>query len=1288
MITQPTTPGSGGKLTASRIQIRLAATRRVTLVGLFGGAVVSLVTGLVYGQLGTWPVALISATAAAVVLLSAVSYLLLQLGQNENAPWPALFGLVLCLPALSLAVGGVGLALAVVGALLLPRLLRPAIRESAQAQATYLAIGAGVAALLIDIFNPAGRFQLPIPEVILLGLNVLILILFLFRIGQEFAGYSLQTKLLLASLAVSVIPLSLQAYLSYQSTRTALREAANENLMSSASQLASQIDAFTELNLNSVRTTAQMISFGNYMSLPEEDRRGSTVEGMALSGLEVHKRIDVANVISYGLLDTQGRNVLDSNEDLIGRDESDRDYFQNVIETGQAYASQVQVGANGQPYLYFSAPVRNPSGQLVGVLRAQWRARVLQQIVAAGAAQAGEDAFAVVFDSEHFIHLAHSTAPETIMKAAGPLNPELEAQLIESRRLPDRPSSELTTNLPDLVEKLERVDQDPFFEATDVATGDQINQVAVVATESQPWRVAFFQPRAVLFTPAVDQARRTVVLSLLIVTGVVVGALAMSSLLARPITSLTESARRIAEGDLTAQADVSSQDELGLLATTFNGMTRRLRELIVGLEDRVAERTQDLERRARQLQAASDVAKGAAAAREVDELLNEAVNRIQERFDYYHAAVFLVDETTDRAVLRAASSPGGKRMLARGHALDVGKVGLVGYVTGTGKSRVARDVGEDAVHFANPDLPETRSEAALPLISGTHVIGALDVQSKEPNAFDEQDIVALQTMADQLAIAIQNASLLQRQTELAADRRRAIDVYRQLTRSMSYDQILADTTRLIRSAFGFDRVILGLSEVNEVVIRSASAGTQERLPRLGQGVPMGQGLLGRAVSTNAPVRIDESTLDVGARVDPVLGELEASLCVPLVSRGQAIGALAVERESDYVYDDSDIELLELLASQAAVSIENARLFEETQQRLRQVDALYRRQTSEAWELLVNARRIQGEENRASYGEEEIESLEGVDPVEASISLRGEVIGKLDVLPQRPEEWSEEDLEILHDVAEEVAGQLEQLRLVEEIQRRATHLETAAEIARVATGLLDLDPLLKKAVNLIRDRFGFYHVAVYLVEGDGHTAYIREASGDTGEALKQTRRRFEVGKRSVVGFVTGSGEYYVAHDTETDPYYKPSDLLPESRSELAVPLKIGDRVIGALDVHDKGRYAFSEDDIVVLETLADQMAVAVENARLFQEALQRAEREQSVVQITSKIRASQDIDSILRTAVEEMRAALGARRATIRLAPVPVQARGNGQEKQEGKDNDGPGNSADGRGTSPSPEVEG
>ncbi|MBN1812839.1 MAG: GAF domain-containing protein [Anaerolineae bacterium] len=171
-------------------------------------------------------------------------------------------------------------------------------------------------------------------------------------------------------------------------------------------------------------------------------------------------------------------------------------------------------------------------------------------------------------------------------------------------------------------------------------------------------------------------------------------------------------------------------------------------------------RTQDLERRSVQLQAAAEVSRTAISVRDLDALLSQVTHLISEQFGFYHTGIFLLDEADEYAVLQAANSAGGQRMLEEGHRLKVGKQGVVGYVTGTGEPHIVLDVGTDAVHFNNPLLPETRSEMALPLKLGAQIIGALDVQSKQEGAFDEKDATVLQTMADQLAIAIENARLL------------------------------------------------------------------------------------------------------------------------------------------------------------------------------------------------------------------------------------------------------------------------------------------------------------------------------------------------------------------------------------------------------------------------------------------------------------------------------------------------------------------------------------------------
>jgi nitrate/nitrite-specific signal transduction histidine kinase len=220
--------------------------------------------------------------------------------------------------------------------------------------------------------------------------------------------------------------------------------------------------------------------------------------------------------------------------------------------------------------------------------------------------------------------------------------------------------------------------------------------------------------------------------------------LTIGNLIAAPIVRLTNVSNQIVQGDLRAQAEVESKDEIGTLSQAFNTMTSRNRQLLMELENRVDERTRELmianernERRAKQFDYISQVAATISSTRDLESLLSQITVAISSKFDFYHTGIFLLDSRKEFAVLSAANSDGGKRMLARNHRLRVGETGIVGYVTGTRKARVALDTGQDATYFNNPDLPETRSEIALPLLAGEEIIGALDVQSVEPNAFDQ-----------------------------------------------------------------------------------------------------------------------------------------------------------------------------------------------------------------------------------------------------------------------------------------------------------------------------------------------------------------------------------------------------------------------------------------------------------------------------------------------------------------------------------------------------------------------
>ena len=306
------------------------------------------------------------------------------------------------------------------------------------------------------------------------------------------------------------------------------------------------------------------------------------------------------------------------------------------------------------------------------------------------------------------------------------------------------------------------------------------------------------------------------------------------------------------------------------------------------LEEQVTERTAALARRSTQLEAAAQVAREAVAIRDVDALLEETARLISSRFGFYHAGIFLVDEAAEYAVLKAASSEGGQRMLARKHRLRVGHEGIVGYVTGKGVPRVALDVGEDAVFFDNPDLPATRSEMALPLLVRGQIIGALDVQSREPAAFTDEDVTVLQTLADQLAVAISNARLFQQAEErLEAERR----IYGELSRQ-AWQALLHERPEM-----------------------------EERYDP--QGILPADGQWRRemdlALREGRPVGGDEET--------------PATLAAPIRVRDQVIGVLDAHKPPHAGrWTPEETRLLETLADQLGVALESARLYQDVQRR--------------------------------------------------------------------------------------------------------------------------------------------------------------------------------------------------------------------------------------------------------------------------------------------------------------------------------------------------------------------
>lgn len=321
-----------------------------------------------------------------------------------------------------------------------------------------------------------------------------------------------------------------------------------------------------------------------------------------------------------------------------------------------------------------------------------------------------------------------------------------------------------------------------------------------------------------------------------------------------------------------------------LFARTTNRALIESHELSLALVAQREDLEHKLEAQTRHLRATITVARAVAGARDLDNLLTDIVTTVREYFGYYHVQIFLVDEDGRYATLRQSTGDAGRRLLARGHRLPVGSMSVIGQVTSTARPVVARDTDADAVHRANELLPRTRSEMALPLVVGEQVIGALDVQSIEVDAFDPDTVPALQSMADQLSIAIENARLYE---EAQQNLRELAELSQEITQRSWADFLATAPDAEIRVATG--REDAALAAQRKTVI--------ERV--LATGAVMASG---------------------GDDDRPTY------LAAPIVVRNQVIGVLGVEPEGPRAWTHDDLLLIQGVAERTALAVENARLY--------------------------------------------------------------------------------------------------------------------------------------------------------------------------------------------------------------------------------------------------------------------------------------------------------------------------------------------------------------------------
>jgi len=810
----------------------------------------------------------------------------------DRSAYLMIAGIMLLFPFATSILSGVGIVLAV-GALIGIYLVATlTLVQPYLARVVITAIVYSIGLVLLDVFCPWARIEnrlliTYIPIVAVIGLGV-----FVYFLAQEFSGYPLRTKLVLFFIAVSVFSVGAIAVLINLQARNQISRLVGQNQRTLANRLAFETGKELEAQIENLTASGaqfeRVVLRANNLYDGENDEVVKSIQVIDEAWVNAPDDSPLVRGILTNSTSINLRNfqknfpdhvelfITDKYGALVGATDRTSDYYQADedwwktaygLGKGRVYISQPEFDESSQTYGVLMAIPIFSDGKIVGVLRTTYDVtgliNNLRQSIASETAEVDLRLSGDRFLNGDPIDQREVPGLSRVMGGVGEIQYKGEASLVSQQRV---------------------------FSSEGSLARDAISQLG--------WTVIVHEDLDIALQPVQVQTR-VITLTAVIIT-VLVGLLGLyaSQRLAAPIVSLTGITQRVADGDLSMRAQITTQDEIGALANSFNRMTSQLQDTLGGLERRVAERTADLEysrlvseRRAQELQIISEVSRTISTEQRLEILLPLVTRLVSERFDFYHVGIFFIDETRQFTVLQAANSEGGQTMLARGHRLDVG-YGIVGTVAQSGKARIALDVGSDATYFDNPDLPQTRSEMALPLNFRGNTIGVLDVQSIKPGAFTESDANTLGILADQVAIAIENARLFG-QTQRA--REESEQLYSQFLRT-EWKTFLQQEPHI-----GYRQTMVG-------------------------GRPLKQPINSEEIHT----ALGEGRVVVFESFDP---KSLPSVAVPVQLRGQTIGVISIKAPSkNRVWSQDEINLAQAISDRLALALDGARLLHDSQRR--------------------------------------------------------------------------------------------------------------------------------------------------------------------------------------------------------------------------------------------------------------------------------------------------------------------------------------------------------------------
>ncbi len=708
-------------------------------------------------------------------------------------------------------------------------------------------------------------------------------------------------------------------------------------------------------------------------------------------------------------------------------------------------------------------------------------------------------------------------------------------------------------------------------------TGEQAIATAI-PLEAAPWFVFVEQPLAEAMQPFVRQSAFLLV-ALLSVFLLVYSIIRFTRRrIITPLLTIREGVDTLGQKNLEHRIEYESDNELGELAAGFNTMAAELDELVGTLEERIQLRTRDLE------VAAEVGTRIAQQAQDLDTLLATAVELIRTRFDMYYTQIYLVSAKDNTLILRAGTGDVGQELLQQGHYLPLDTSSINGTVAVEKEAVLVADTSASYIFHANPLLPDTRSEMAVPLRVGQKVIGVLDLQSERPYALSEENLPVFETLAGQLAVTIENATLLTESLRLSSIVRQSPD-----------GAVIANMDKIVEFANPSWAAMHGY-EVDEIIGQSISLFHTEEQVKMDVepfnavvfAKGSNEGIVGhrRRDGTSFPTR-----MTVNLIYD------EAHNPIGLMASAQDI---TEQQRAEHLLNErvKQLDLLNDIGRKAAENLPVGVFLQWVTERIPQA----MRHSDKCVVAIALHDEVYGQVEATELRRHFVEELR----------IRGERAGRIYVAyTEEGYIFGDEESSMMGGVSRRIGSFIESQSLLEQLQAQAEDLQKVVAISTTIAIIDDPQQLLQELTDLIYAQFNLYQVNIFLLEDE--TLTVKAISGKVGSQFVTQAPALQLQtQKSLVARAARTRQSIMINDVHAEPDFMTHALLPDVASELIVPLLVGDQILGVLDVESDEIDRFSESDLSIFTTLGAQIAVTLQNTRQHEQA-EEALRELNTLQ---------------------------------------------------------------------------